>query len=210
MQEVDVRYTAKIPVQARSKKRFNEILNAAVQLVIEFGIDKVSPHQIAKLAGIPPASVYQYFPNIGVLFSTMAEVHFVKAFDMLEDNIAEKNISSWQDLTKILIDVAYDFYTKDKISEIMFLSEFVAPGVRESMAIRLTRLGDLFVEKYAIIYKKSELDPLSEKIAICIEVMKGVYIRSLSLHGEIREEYKTEAEIIVMAYLGHFFVNLDR
>ena len=84
MQDIDVRYTAKIPVQKRSRKRFNEILLAAEQLILEIGIEQVSPHKIAKLAGIPPASVYQYFPSMGVLFSTMAEVHFVKAFDMIE------------------------------------------------------------------------------------------------------------------------------
>lgn len=210
MQEIDVRYTAKIPVQARSKARFNEIILAAEALVIEIGIDQVSPHKIAKRAGIPPASVYQYFPSLGALFSTMAEIHFIKAFDMVEELIAEKNISNWQDLILILVDVAYDFYTQDKISETLFLSNVVAPGVRELSATRLTRLGNYFADKFAIIHKKSELEGLSEKIAICIEVMKGVYIRSLSVHGEIKASYKNEARILILGYLDEFFSSLPK
>ena len=210
MQAIDDRYTAKIPVQARSKKRFNEILQVAEALVIEIGIDQVSSHKIAKRAGIPPASVYQYFPTIGALFSTMAEVHFVRSFDMIEDAIAEQSISCWKDLIQVLVNIAYDFYTQDKISEVLFLSNFVAPGVRELSAIRLTRLGDYFVEKFALLYKKSELNPLAEKIAISIEVMKGVYIRSLSVHGEIKPCYKGEAEILIMGYLEPFFAKVSK
>jgi len=210
MQEIDIRYTAKIPVQARSKKRFNEILHAAEALVIEIGIDQVSPHKIAKRVGIPPASVYQYFPTMGALFSTMAEIHFVRAFDMIEESIAEQSISCWQDLAQVLVDIAYDFYTQDKISEVLFLSNFVAPGVRELSAIRLTRLGDYFVEKFALLYKKSELEHLAEKLAISIEVMKGVYIRSLSLHGEIKPEYKLESQDLILGYLSIFFAHVKR
>jgi len=210
MQEIDVRYTAKIPVQARSKARFNEIILAAEALVIEIVIDQVSPHKIAKRAGIPPASVYQYFPSLGALFSTMAEIHFIKAFDMVEERIAEKNISNWQDLILILVDVAYDFYTQDKISETLFLSNVVAPGVRELSATRLTRVGNYFADKFAIIHKKSELKGLPEKIAICIEVMKGVYIRSLSVHGEIKANYKNEARILILGYLDEFFSSLPK
>jgi len=210
MQNIDIRYTAKIPVQARSKKRFNQILLAAEELVLEIGIDQVSPHKIAKRVGIPSASVYQYFPTMGALFSTMAELHFVKAFDMIEEIIAEQNISCWQDLAKILVDVAYDFYTQDKISEILFLGHFVTPGVRELSATRLTRLGIYFVEKFALLHKKSELEPLTEKIALCIEVMKGVYIRSISLHGEIKASYKSEAELFVIRYLGAFFEKITK
>lgn len=208
MQEINVKYTAKIPVQARSKARFNEILSVAETLVVEIGIDQVSPHKIAKRANIPPASVYQYFPTMGALFSTMAEIHFIHAFDMVEELIAKKDIVCWQDLTLILVDVAYDFYTQDKISETLFLSNVVAPGVRELSATRLTRLGNYFVEKFAKLHKQSELEGLAEKMAICIEVMKGVYIRSLSVHGEIKPNYKDEARILILGYLKEFFDNL--
>lgn len=210
MGKIDARYTAKIPVQARSKERFNKILSIAEALAIEVGIDQVSPHKIAKLADIPPASVYQYFPTMGALFSTMAEIHFVQAFDMVEEYIAERNINQWQDLAIILVDVAYDFYTQDKISEMLFLSNFSVSGVRELSATRLTRLGGYFVEKFAILHKKSELEPLAEKMAICIEVMKGVYIRSLSVHKEIKPNYKQEAQALVLGYLEPFFSNLDK
>jgi len=210
MQEIDSRYTAKIPVQARSKLRFNNILSAAEELILEIGIDELSPHKIAKKAGIPAASVYQYFPSMGILFSTMAEVHFVKSFDLVDEAIEAKNISNWQEMTETLIDVAYSFYTQDKISEILFLSAFVAPGVRELSGIRLTRLGHWFSHKYAVLYPKVDTKILAEKLSICNEVMKGVYIRSLSIHGEIKLSYKTEAQIIIKLYLEEYLSHIEQ
>ncbi len=209
MQEIDIRYTAKIPVQARSKSRFNKILAITEELVLEIGPDEVSPHKIAKRADIPAGSVYQYFPTMGALYSTMAEIHFVKAFDMASEKISHESTLSWQELTQIFIDVGYDFYTKDKISEILFLGAFSAPGVRELSGIRLTRVGHWFSEKYSLRYKNANLQPLAEKLSICIEVMKGVYIRSLSIHGKIEPQYKKEVEILIDAYLGEFFLSLE-
>ncbi len=209
MQEIDVKYAAKTPVQARSKQRFNKILAIAEEMVVADGVDAISPHKIAKRAQIPPASVYQYFPSMGALFSTMAEVHFVKAFDLVNETIENTSIRHWQDLAKILVDGAYDFYRKDKISEILFLGVYLAPGVRELSVERLTRFGLWYAEKFALFYKKSELVELPEKLSLCIEVMKGVYIRCLNLHGELRPEYKEEARILVMNYLQDFFQKID-
>lgn len=196
---------AKTPVQERGKRRFDAILHAAEELIIELGIDNVSPHKIAKRANIPPASVYQYFPSLGILFSTLSERHFVISFEILERMIAETNIRNWRDLANVLVETAYEFYTKDKISEILFLGAYQAPGVRGQTAARLTRLGIWNTEQFAIMYKKSDLDSLPEKLAICGDVMKAVYFRSISLYGEIRPEYKEEARVLVIEYLGEFF-----
>ncbi len=209
MQEIDVRYAAKIPVQTRSKLRFNKILAIAEEMVLADGIDEISPHKIAKRAQIPPASVYQYFPSMGALFSTMAEMHFVKAFDLVNETIENTSIRSWRDLATILVDGAYDFYNKDKISEILFLGIYLAPGVRELSAQRLTRFGLWYAEKFALLYKKSDLEQLPEKLSLCIEVMKGVYIRCLNVHGELKPAYKEEARILVMNYLQDFFQKID-
>ena len=209
MQTLDVRYTAKIPVQTRSKIRFNKILTVAEEMVVADGVDAISPHKIAKRAQIPPASVYQYFPSMGALFSTMAEMHFVKAFDLVNQTLENTSIRCWQDLAEILIDGAYDFYNKDKISEILFLGIYLAPGVRELSAQRLSRFGVWYAEKFALLYKKSDLELLPEKLSICIEVMKGVYIRCLNVHGELKPAYKEEARILVMNYLQDFFQKID-
>lgn len=53
----------RIPKQARSREKFDAILAHALRLIHEKGYEHVSVREIARAAGMPIASVYQYFPN---------------------------------------------------------------------------------------------------------------------------------------------------
>lgn len=53
----------RVPKQARSRKKFNDIMDAALKLIHEKGYEQVSVREIARECGQPIASVYQYFPN---------------------------------------------------------------------------------------------------------------------------------------------------
>jgi len=51
----------RVPTQARSRRRVEAILDAADRLVAEVGVEETSTRAIAAAAGIPVASLYQYF-----------------------------------------------------------------------------------------------------------------------------------------------------
>jgi AcrR family transcriptional regulator len=51
------------PVQERSRRRVEAILDAAERLVVESGVDAVTTRGIADAAGVPVASLYQYFAD---------------------------------------------------------------------------------------------------------------------------------------------------
>lgn len=53
----------RVPKQARSQKKFNDILDTALKLIHEKGYEQVSVRAIARGCDQPIASVYQYFPN---------------------------------------------------------------------------------------------------------------------------------------------------
>ena len=208
--QIDPTLLAKVPVQERGKARFNAIITAAEELVLELGIDNVSSHKIAKRAGIPAASVYQYFPTMGALFAVMAEKHYAGVFSLLRDTLDDMEIRSWRDLASVIVDVAYDFYTQDKLCEILFLDFHQGPGVNEFADSRLARMGLWFIELFYVLYKKSDLDALPEKLTICVQITETVFRRSLNVHGEITETYKEEARILVLNYLGDFFSSIER
>ena len=52
-----------MPQQARSRNRFERILEATGELVVSGGVQSVSTRAIAGAAGIPVASLYQYFAD---------------------------------------------------------------------------------------------------------------------------------------------------
>jgi AcrR family transcriptional regulator len=63
----------KEPVQARSRARFERILEIAVGLIVEKGVDAVAMSEIAQAAEISIASLYQYFPDKPAIVATLAD-----------------------------------------------------------------------------------------------------------------------------------------
>ena len=51
------------PRQARAKRTYESILNAAAELLVEAGVERISTNQIAERAGITVPALYRYFPN---------------------------------------------------------------------------------------------------------------------------------------------------
>ena len=59
------------PTQKRSRKRVEQIVEAARALLFEHGIRAVTTTSIASKAGVPVGSVYQYFPDKSAILTTL-------------------------------------------------------------------------------------------------------------------------------------------
>lgn len=55
------RHNRRVPSQRRSRERVERILDSAASLVIRDGVEAVTTQEIARGAGVPVASLYQYF-----------------------------------------------------------------------------------------------------------------------------------------------------
>jgi AcrR family transcriptional regulator len=53
----------RVPTQARSRHRVERVLDAAARLVVRRGVESLSTREIAAAAGMPVASLYQYFSD---------------------------------------------------------------------------------------------------------------------------------------------------
>ena len=64
---------ARPPGRPRSAEADEAILGAAVELLIERGVDQVSVEQVARRAGVTRATVYRRFPNLTALLVSAVE-----------------------------------------------------------------------------------------------------------------------------------------
>jgi AcrR family transcriptional regulator len=55
--------TRRVPTQERSRRRVEKILDAAAVVVVRDGVEALSTQEIAREAGVPVASLYQYFAD---------------------------------------------------------------------------------------------------------------------------------------------------
>lgn len=63
----------RVPTQARSRARVALILDAASRVVVERGVDELTTTAVAQEAGIPVASIYQYFPDRDAVLLAIVE-----------------------------------------------------------------------------------------------------------------------------------------
>ena len=78
------------PIQARGQVRVDEILDAAERLTHTTSWDKLSTNHIAREAGVPIGSLYQFFANKQAIAHALVERYIVgieEAFASLPDNI---------------------------------------------------------------------------------------------------------------------------
>jgi AcrR family transcriptional regulator len=66
------------PVQERSRKRVERILASALNLLNAGGADAVTTRAIASAAGIPVATVYQFFPNREAILVELLEAFLAR------------------------------------------------------------------------------------------------------------------------------------
>jgi AcrR family transcriptional regulator len=63
------------PRQERAKRTYENILQAAAELLVEVGVERISTNLIAERAGITVPALYRYFPNkYAVLFALGAKL----------------------------------------------------------------------------------------------------------------------------------------
>ncbi len=79
----------RLPVQARSRKKVEALLDAAERLVVERGVEAVTTRDIADDAGVPVASLYQYFADKEAVFLALAERHMAEMDEQTLVDLAE-------------------------------------------------------------------------------------------------------------------------
>jgi AcrR family transcriptional regulator len=63
----------RIPTQARSRQRVDDIVAAALVLLREGGIERCTMAALAVQAGLTPPSLYRYFPDAAAVLRSVAE-----------------------------------------------------------------------------------------------------------------------------------------
>lgn len=120
------------PRQERAKRTYEAILNAASELLVEVGVERISTNLIAERAGITVPALYRYFPNkyavlnaLGVALMDRQTAVFNEWF---EKYLKEENYTGLIDNTYDLLRATHDI-TKEQTGglEIMQALRTVAP-----------------------------------------------------------------------------------
>ncbi|UUW90707.1 TetR/AcrR family transcriptional regulator [Nocardioides sp. WV_118_6] len=78
----------RLPTQARSRERVERILDAAAQLVVAEGVEGLTTRSIAEAAGLPVASLYQYFADKESVLLALCERDMAEMDDQVATDLA--------------------------------------------------------------------------------------------------------------------------
>jgi len=75
----------RVPTQERSRRRVAEILDAAARIVVDDGVEALTTREIAGAAGVPIATLYQYFADKESVLIALAQ----RDMDEMDAEVAE-------------------------------------------------------------------------------------------------------------------------
>lgn len=101
----------RVPTQARSKERFERILDAADAIFADAGFDGATMEAIAERAGTSIGSVYQFFPNKGALFEALCARYLARSQELFEAFVEGEFLARpWPELLDAIIDAFWAFH----------------------------------------------------------------------------------------------------
>ncbi|HLT04344.1 MAG TPA: TetR/AcrR family transcriptional regulator [Pseudomonas sp.] len=188
--------------RASSLARIEAIHAAARALLAEGGVAELSIYAVAERAGIPPSSVYHFFPSVPLLLRSLAgQIH--RAFrEVLATPIDHAALGGWHDLAGELERRMVDIYITDAAARQLILAQHGLSEVTQADQRHDLELGRLL---HGLFDRHFLLPPLPAELdifALALELADRVYASSVQQHGQITPRWRDEGLRVVVAYLG--------
>lgn len=104
------------PIQKRGRKRVDRILDVAEQLVARDGFVNVTMSEIARVAEMPLATVYQYFSNRTELLRALSLRQLRKQQAVLGEALASASLSEdWERGVDAIVDASASFFRDNPV-----------------------------------------------------------------------------------------------
>ncbi|MEO8131442.1 MAG: TetR/AcrR family transcriptional regulator [Bryobacteraceae bacterium] len=93
----------KSPVQARSAATVDAILEAAIQVLLQVGKERLTTTNVARRAGVSVGTLYQYFPNKSAMLKAVLERHMDEVTEAIERVCGEQRGNGLEQMASALM-----------------------------------------------------------------------------------------------------------
>lgn len=197
---MNVKLTARLPLQDRSRLRVSLILQAAEALLETKGLSGFSIPVLAEQLGYPRATIYKFFPTPYALLNTLAERHLdalEKALYNHAKNFTE--VTDWRVVTRHMVEAAALYYQQQPVACTLLLGGPVTDESYRSLEYSINRLGKLthnMLQQAGLSLKETPYEA-----ALAIEYGTASFRFSYFLHQTITPEYIEAAGDVMLAFI---------
>ena len=189
----------KRPTQERSKRKFDAMLAAARELLVEVGFESLTAEEIASRAEVPIGTLYQYFANKYVIVCELDRQDTVAVRAELTEFSNEIPSLEWPSLLEKFLDHLAELWRTDPSRRAVWLAVQSTPATRRTA----TQNERVLAEQVARI-----LAPLTPSRRDARNLMSQVLVHtsysllSLSVSGGVdRDEIVGELRRMLAGYL---------
>ena len=199
----------RIPQQSRSRDRVERILDTAAEQVVASGVDAVGTRAIAEAAGVPVASLYQYFADKDDILLALIERDVDEMDAQVEKDLGALDTLSIRSIVETTMSAFVTVYRKRPAFIMIWLRGRSNQAIREYCRQHNRRLAnDLFVFGRAAGLLA---DAATERfVDIAIEIGDRLFQLAYEDNLDGDPVVLEEASTVVCGYLDRYATALGR
>lgn len=192
------------PSRGRGVERVTALLDAAELLLTEGSPDDIGLYQIAEAAGVPPASVYHFFPTKEAAFVALAQ-RYMKGFaETGRLPFEAARLHSWQDLMAIDQQRARDFYSGHPAALKLLYGGFGGLESRKVDYEYVSSVAAIMYRRFDSVFHMPYVAEPAKRFHICWAITDAIWSLSYIEHAQITDDYAQEALAASIAYCRIF------
>lgn len=123
------------PAQERSRIKFDQLLRASRDLLLDVGFESFTCEEVAQRAGVPIGTLYQFFANKYVIVCELDRVDAVAVQDEVRALAAQLPTLDWLVLVDRLIDHVAELWARDPSRRAVWHAVQSTPATRATAAV---------------------------------------------------------------------------
>jgi AcrR family transcriptional regulator len=190
----------RVPQQVRSRDRVERILEVADELVLSGGVEAVTTRAIASAAGIPVASLYQYFADKEAVLLALVERDLGELDAQVVETVRRLELLSVRALVETTMRAFAEVYRRRPSLVMIFMRGRTNPAVRDYCRAHNRRLAKQLFE----LSRDAEMvvdDATGLRAELAMEVSDRLFQVAFDRDPHGDPQVIDEAIAIVSAYL---------
>jgi AcrR family transcriptional regulator len=191
----------KQPVQQRSAKRVEQMLEACAALIDELGYDGVTTTLIAERAGVAVGSLYQFFPDKRAVVQALTKRHLDHFTQQIEERLDWGNLEHWWDGVDTMIDIYVEMYRevagfgRVRFGDVIDI-RFIEDG-RDNNTVITEQIAHVVASKHDL-----PVESLFRQITVACDIADAILALAFRRKLFDEEDMINEAKQVVRGYLA--------
>lgn len=203
-QKIGLRKKQPAKTRAPGRKRRQDLLNAAHDLLCEEEIENISFRDIAKRAGVPEGSAYHFFANRFDLFAELANQMNDEFSAAHNKAVPAAKRQSWDRLAEHMVDIGARIYAKSRPARQLFISGKTPLEVSQADRRNDRDVAIAMHRSFARYFDIPDTDEMRDAFYYFIEITDLLFRLSIVEHGKITPAMLEEAKRAGVAYLATY------